>query len=160
MPIVILWVLPLSLWGGGVRRVFFIDFTCCAGLPLPTCLHPSESEVVYHGLSTRQEARPQGHAKSHSLPLPFLAFFMGYKSAGAQDNNVTRHLGGRIKAISRLQPQSTASDCHKMASNRLRPRIVISNIHKLNHVEADRISTHKSLAIYQNNPYTSGQRYL
>jgi hypothetical protein len=76
-----------SLCGEGESGAFFLwDFTCCAGLPLPTCLHPSESEVVYHGLSTRQKARPQGHAKSHSLPLPFLAFFMGYKSAAAQEH--------------------------------------------------------------------------
>ena len=79
-------VLPVSFWGGGVGRVYFYRILLVApDSPSPICVQVYSSGVVYNGLSTRQKARLQGHEKSHSLPLPFLAFFMSYQSAVAQE---------------------------------------------------------------------------
>ena len=43
-------VLLLSLWGGGVRRVYFYRILLVApDSPFPIRLHPFESGVVYDG---------------------------------------------------------------------------------------------------------------
>ena len=79
-------VLLSSLWGGGVRRVIFIGFYLLRQTPPP---HPLAGLPVQCGLrwlSIRHQARPQGHAKSHSLPLTLPGFFHGLlKSATAQE---------------------------------------------------------------------------
>jgi hypothetical protein len=61
-------VLPLFLWGGGVWRGIFITFYLLRQTPPP---HPRAGVPVWCGLrwlSIRHQARPQGHAKSHSFP--------------------------------------------------------------------------------------------
>ena len=78
MPIAIKGLASLFVGRGSPARFFYRILLVAPDSPSPIRVQVYQSGVVYDGLSTRQKARPQGHAKSHSLPLPFLAFFMGY----------------------------------------------------------------------------------
>ena len=71
--------------GGGVRRVILMEFYLLRRTPPPHTLAPIGVWCGLQWLSIRQQARSQGHEKSHSLSLPFLGFFMGYERAAAQD---------------------------------------------------------------------------
>ena len=58
-------VLPLSKRGGGVRRFSVEEIIHCMRLtPLPTCLHPSESEVVYNGFRPDRRQAPKDMQKA------------------------------------------------------------------------------------------------
>ena len=63
--------------GGGGRRVLFIEFYLLHRTPPPHPLAPIRVWCGLQWLSIRQQGRPQGHEKSHSLPLTLPGFFHG-----------------------------------------------------------------------------------
>ena len=74
--------------GEGESGAFLLKMYHCMRLTPPP--HPLTGLPVWCGLrwlSIRHEASPQGHAKSHSLPLPFLAFFMAMRVLPHRDSN-------------------------------------------------------------------------
>ena len=71
--------------GGGVRRVILMGFYLLRRTPLPIRLHPSESGVVYNGFRSDSRQDPKDMKKAIPFFSPFLAFFIGYERAAAQD---------------------------------------------------------------------------
>ena len=63
--------------GGGVRRVILMGFYLLRRTPPPHTLAPIGVWCGLQWLSIRHQARPQGHEKSHSLPLTLPGFFHG-----------------------------------------------------------------------------------
>ena len=64
MPIAIMGLAYFPIWEGESGALFLWDFTCCAGLPLPIRLHPSESGVVYNGFRSDSRQDPKEMKKA------------------------------------------------------------------------------------------------
>jgi hypothetical protein len=116
-----LWVLLLSQWGGGGRGGFFFRRFFFFPQPPPPPHACRRTSLVWSMMAfDPTPGKTSGHEKSHSLPLPFLAFFMGYTSAAAQDLVPPGNSHGYWLPCTATQ---LSISCHEMARTALRKSI-------------------------------------